>query len=166
MTDPRFGDDLLPAIRRLPFGAGVIFRHYHLTPDSRLVLFRKVRRLCRQRGHMLVLAGDERTARKWGADGFHARAGPRGSKNMVRTAPVHDRRELAEAHRNGVDLMLVSPVFATNSHPETKTLGRSGLAVLARLAGSGNVIALGGMNASKAARLRIHGWAAIDAFKR
>lgn len=166
MTDTRFGDGLLPAIRRLPFRSGVIFRHYDLAHVTRLALFRQVRRICRQRGHMLLLAGDERTARCWHADGYHARGGQRRSGNMVRSAPVHDLRELAEAKRNGVDLMLISPVFATASHPGAVVLGRGGLMRLAKLAPGLKVIALGGMNATKAALLAVHGWAAIDAFRR
>ncbi len=166
MTDPRFGDDLLPAIRRLPFRSGVVFRHYDLAMDARMALFRRVRRICRQRGHMLLLAGEERTARRWRAVGFHARKGQRRSNNMVRSAPVHNRRELAEARRNGADLVLISPVFATASHAGAPVLGRSGLMRLAKLARGMKVIALGGMDARKAAALNVHGWAAIDAFRR
>lgn len=165
MTDPRFGDDLLPAIRRLPLKSGVIFRHYDLAEDARLALFRQVRRICRQRGHMLLLAGDECTARRWRADGFHAREGRRRSNDMVRSAPVHNRREMTEARRNGTDLVLISPVFATASHPGASVLGRGGLMRLAKLARGMNVIALGGMDARKATTLNVHGWAAIDAFK-
>ncbi len=166
MTDPRFGDDLLPAIKRLPFRSGVIFRHYDLAKNARLALFRQARRICRQRGHMLLLAGEERTARRWRADGFHGRKGQRRSSNLVRSAPVHDRRELAEARLNGADLVLISPVFATASHPEAPVLGRGGLMRLAKLARGMKVIALGGMNARKATTLNVHGWAAIDAFRR
>jgi len=168
MTDPRFGEYLLPAIKRLPLRSGVIFRHYALTPNVRLALFRKVRRICRQRGHILLLAGLEADARRWRADGFHARTGCRQSGRMIRSAPVHNRRELSEARRNLVDLVLVSPIFDTTSHPGAPTLGRPGLIALTRIAGFCKVIALGGMNARKARTLdkRVaHGWAAIDAFK-
>ena len=69
---------LLDAIRRLPVRSGVIFRHYNMDPSERHVLFRKVAHVCRQRGHVLLLAGDARSASKWRADGFHQRsAGPR-----------------------------------------------------------------------------------------
>lgn len=165
MTDPRFGDDLLPAIKRLPLKSGVIFRHYDLAADERRALFRRVRRICRQRGHMLFLAGDERAARRWRADGFHARKGRRRSNNMVRSAAVHNRREMAKAQRNGADLVLISPVFATASHPEASVLGRGGLMRLAKLARGMKVIALGGMDARRATTFNVHGWAAIDAFK-
>jgi thiamine monophosphate synthase len=48
----------------------------------------------------------------------------------VRTAPAHDRRELIAAKRAGAHLVLLSPVFATRSHPGQNSLGviRFGLA--------------------------------------
>lgn len=168
MTDPRFGDDLLPAIRRLPLRSGVIFRHYDLTPDARRVLFRQVRRICRLRNHVLLLADAESLARRWRADGFHARVGRRQSGRMIRSASVHNRHEMAEAQRNQVDVVLVSPIFETASHPGAPALGRSGLMALTRNARFCKVIALGGMNARKAATLNeriVYGWAAIDAFR-
>ena len=168
MTDPRFGDDLLPAIRRLPSRSGVIFRHYEMATDARLALVRQVQRICRQRGHLFLLAGDERTARAWHADGYHSREEGRQSKRSIQSAAVHDRTELASALRVGADLVLISPVFATASHPDTRPLGRFTFTALAKQAGGIAVIALGGMTARKAATLSngiSHGWAAIDAFR-
>ena len=168
MTDLRFGTDLLPAIKRLPARSGVIFRHYHLDDKARLTLFRQVRRICRRRGHMLLLAGDKRPEWWWHADGIHARDQRRQSIRMIHSAPVHNKCELKRARRLGVDMVLISPVFATASHPGTKPRGRSGFLALARQASDINVIALGGMTARKAMTLdkrSAHGWAAIDAFK-
>jgi thiamine-phosphate pyrophosphorylase len=168
MTDPRFGVDLLPAIRGLPFGSGIVFRHYQLEPGERLRLFRKVRRICRQRGHRLVLAGPEQDALRWQADGFHFRAGRSRSK-LMRSAPVHNRRELCEASRNAVDLIFLSPLFPTASHPTGKALGRLAFNALAKQSGAELVIALGGMTSQRARTLNrrlIHGWAAIDAFRK
>ena len=168
MTDPRFGDDLLPAIRRLPFRSGVIFRHYQLATDARLALFRQVQRICRQRGHLLLLAGDERTARAWHADGYHMREHRRQSKRSIQSAAIHDRTELAHALRIGVDLAIISPMFATASHPDSRPLGRMSFMLLAKQASGIAVIALGGLTARKAATLHkriVHGWAAIDAFR-
>ena len=169
MTDPRFSDDLLPAIRRLPFRSGVIFRHYGLAADARRMLFKQVRRICRQRGHILLLAGDERTARAWHADGCHIRDHRRQSKRSIRSAAVHNRTELAQSLRSDVDLVMISPMFATASHPGVRPMGRMKFMALAKRANGAAVIALGGMTARKAATLDkriVHGWAAIDAFRR
>jgi thiamine-phosphate pyrophosphorylase len=168
MTDARFGDDLLPAIRRLPFGSGVVFRHYHLASVERRRLFGQVRRICRQRGQMLVLAGSEMIALRWHADGFHCRSGKALSR-LPRTAPVHNRAELVEALRNGADLLFISPLFATTSHPGNRALGIGAFNSLARQSGDARVIALGGMNRGRTQMLTgklVHGWAAIDAFRK
>ena len=168
MTDPRFGADLLPAVRRLPSRSGIIFRHYELATDARLRLFRQVLRICRQRGHLLLLAGDERTARAWHADGFHVRKHRRQSKRPIQSAAVHDRTELAQALRIGVDLAIISPLFVTASHPDARPLGRMSFMSLAKQAHGTAVIVLGGMTKRKAATLPnriVHGWAAIDAFR-
>ncbi len=168
MSDPRFGEDLIAAIRRLPAGSGVIFRHYDLAEAQRLALFQKVRRICRQRGHLVLLAGDERTALRWRADGYHSRVRGRRSKRMISSAPVHDRRELATARLYGADMIMLSPVFATASHPGARPLGRMAFMMLAKQCAGMAAIALGGMTRRKAATLdkrHIHGWAAIDAFR-
>lgn len=167
MTDPRFGDDLLAAIRRLPFGSGVIFRHYEMPERQRRALFRQVARICRQRGHVLVLADSENTAIRWHADGFHQRSA--GRSNIVNSAAVHDRRELADAKRHGADIVLISPLFATASHKGQRPLGRLAFNRLAAQADGMAVIALGGVTKQKARTLDprfIHGWAAIDAFRK
>jgi thiamine-phosphate pyrophosphorylase len=169
LTDPRFGDDLLPAIRRLRFGSGVIFRHYHLDATARRALFQKVRRICRQRGHLLLVAGDDRRDLRRHGDGVHTQNRQAGLGKMIFSTPVHNVGELAAARRGGADLVLISPLFPTASHPGEPILGRHGFSRLAALAGGMRVIALGGMTRSKAAMLdqRIfHGWAAIDAFRR
>ena len=49
MTDPRLGDGLLAAVRKLPFGSGIVFRHYEFAADERKALFSKIRRICRKR---------------------------------------------------------------------------------------------------------------------
>lgn len=167
MTDPRLGDALLASIRRLPAGSGVIFRHYALAHDERRRLFSKVRHVCRQRGHRLLLAGDSSVARRWGADGIHGRSPNRG--RGLHSAPVHGPVEIAEARRSGAALMFLSPLHATRSHPGQRPLGASRFARLARLCHPALVIALGGMTRAQAAKWPhklVHGWAAIDAFSR
>jgi thiamine-phosphate pyrophosphorylase len=166
MTDPRLGAGLLAAIQRLPFGSGVVFRHYQLDDDQRRRLFSKVQRICRRRGHMLLLAGGEKQAMRWHADGFHGRSAGR---RTTHSAPVHNVREIAEAKRVGATLMLLSPLYPTSSHPGARPLGLTRFNQLARLAHPAKVIALGGMTRNRAHSLdarTVHGWAAIDAFKK
>ena len=167
MTDARFGDDLLPAIQRLPARSGVIFRHYHLATQQRRRLFCQVQRICRRRGHILLLASDARTAMRWHADGFHQRS--RGNGRQLHSAAVHDVRELARIRPFQPDLLLLSPLFATKSHDGARPLGPLAFNRLAKVAGQPAIIALGGMNQRNAMMLSpqmVHGWAAIDAFRK
>jgi thiamine-phosphate pyrophosphorylase len=163
MTDQRLGDRLFSSIRRLPIGSGVIFRHYELGETQRFALFRQVAHICRQRGHILLLAGSERSALDWRADGFHGRVKRR--SKILQSASVHNRRELAEATRLKSAMILVSPIFATNTHPGQRPLGLHGLNRITAKVNSPKIIALGGMTRQKAKLLSqrlIYGWAAID----
>jgi thiamine-phosphate pyrophosphorylase len=168
MTDLRLEPRLLDAVRRLPFGSGVIVRHYGLDLQGRYDLFASIRRICKRRGHMVFLAGSERLAIAWHADGFHGRTtSRRQSTRMMQSAPVHNVREIRQAKRASVDAMFLSPLFATQSHPGAYPLGRLAFNRLSRLAGKCAVIALGGMTRRKGATLdqnSAYGWAAIDAF--
>jgi thiamine-phosphate pyrophosphorylase len=156
MTDERQGDDLWAALRRLPRGSGVVFRHYATTPDERRRMFARLVRVARARGLVVVRGGD------WcgpGADGVHNRRG-RG----LRTGSAHSRDEAVAAARRGVKVVFVSPVFATRSHPGAGELGARGARDVVR--GLRLVaIALGGMDAARFRELDgFYGWAGIDAW--
>src|SRR3546814_2784091 len=69
MTDERVDDEtLLTAIRRLPQGSGIIFRHYTLPTNKRRLLFARVRAIAQRRRLVLLLAGPEEIALAWKAD--------------------------------------------------------------------------------------------------
>ena len=164
MTDPRIVD-LMAAIMQLPKGAGIIFRHYELPPGPRRALFRRVQRLANARRHILLLADTPMMARQWGADGAHSRSPYRSVG--IRTVAVHNAREAVLAKRLGADLIFVSPVFATASHADARGISAVGVG---QIAGGQRrrTIALGGMTAKRAkslSALKLHGWAAIDAFR-
>lgn len=162
LSDARNDAALLRALARLPRGSGVIFRHYHLPPVQRRARFDAVRRACRALGLVAVLAGTAAVARRWGADGAYGPGGRIGRRcGGLRLGTAHSLREIARAARDGADAVLLSPVHPTRSHPGGAALGPVRFAVLARQS-LVPVIALGGMTRRRAARLPVHGWAAID----
>lgn len=122
------------------------------------MLFSRVVRIARARRLVVVRAG---ARAGYGEDGVHGTA----RRSGLRTAPAHNRREAEAAVRRGADVLFVSPVFATRSHPGAKALGArkarriaQGLPVIA--------IALGGMDARRFRTLAgFDGWAAIDAWR-
>lgn len=169
MTDERIGEALWPALVSLPRGSGVIFRHYATLAAERRRLFDKVRKIARRRRLVLILAGSPHQAIGWQADGVHGRSRHVGrSTRLVRTAPAHDRGELIAAMRAGADLVFLSPVFATRSHPGQRSLGAIRFGLTAASSAM-HIIALGGMTSRGFQRLRplgAYGWAAIDALTR
>jgi thiamine-phosphate pyrophosphorylase len=162
MTDERQGPTVVAAVRNLPRGAGLVFRHYGLAERPRRALFDEVVAEAHRRGLTVLLAGSRGDAAQWGADGWHGW----GEGGGLRSASVHDLRELRRAEAQGAALLFVSPVFATRSHPGGRTLGPRRFARLAAMARR-PVIALGGVthaNAPKLMRLGAYGWGGIDAW--
>jgi thiamine-phosphate pyrophosphorylase len=169
MTDRALMPEPWAVIRHLPRGSLVILRDYD-APD-RLQLAHSWRRETRRRGILLAIGADPRLARAVKADGVHWPEAlvPKIKRPMPKgliTAAAHSRRALIRAEKAGVDLALISPVFATNSHPGAKPLGILSFRRLARgtkLA----VAALGGVTAQNARHLvhpRPAAFAAIGAF--
>ena len=158
MTDERQGEGLWQALERLPRGSGIVFRHYGLPPAARKALFRRVEAVARRRRFLVLAAG----AQTMGTFGAHGRR-PKQTGRLL-SSPVHHLREIRAAERAGADLLFLSPVFSTRSHPGARVLGRLRFTLLARQTRL-PVIALGGMNERRARGLRsAYGWAAIDAW--
>lgn len=166
MTDERIAPArLLAAVERLPRGrAGVVFRHYRTARVERHALFEQVAKIARRRRLVVQLAGPARDAVGWGADGWHGRSCASARAGMLHSMAVHDARELVAAKRAGADLIFLSPLFPTRSHPGGRALGRARFAALVRNADM-PVMALGGVRACHGrmlAGIGVSGWAAID----
>lgn len=170
MTDERIVQaDLLRAAAHLPRGSAIVLRHYTLDDAARRALFDRLTAIARRRRCLILLAGDPAQAHAWGADGHHGRAPAstrtsRMGRRWLHSAPAHDAAELAAAQAAGANVVLLSPLFATRSHPSAAPLGPARFAALARRA-SIPVIALGGVHpryARLVRRLGAAGYAAID----
>ena len=162
VSDERIDAHLERALARLPRGSGFIYRHYHLTPVQRRARFRKLAREAARRGHVVVLSGTAREARRWGAAGAYG-APDRLARGpaALRLATAHSLRELAQANLGRADMVLLSPVFPTRSHAGAPSLGPVRFRLMAtrsRLP----VTALGGMNAHRARAIGARKWAAIQ----
>ncbi len=156
VTDSERQLDPERVVKRLPAGSIVILRDYDHA--DRLALAKKIRSACRKAGCWFLVAGDASMARHVGADGLHL---PEYMLNAGRvnragfhiiTAACHSRRALRRAHTLGVDLALVSPVFATASDAEKTPLGVHGFSRLIACAQI-PVAALGGVNQRTAKHL-------------
>lgn len=163
ISDARNDAGLEEALARLPRGSGFIYRHYHLPDPQRWERFRELRHLAKARGHKVILSDSAMTAKEWGADGIYG--SPRSlwprRDGLLHLATAHDMVELGLANRLGADAVLLSPVFATNSHPGGAVLGPARFRSLAKHSRA-PVIALGGMTKRRADSLNWPRWAAID----
>ncbi len=173
MTDAGRLPDPARAAAGLPPGSAVLLRHYGSPERERIGA--ALAGVCRDRRLDLIVAADAGLARRLGARGLHvpswlaARDGGRarreawnwrGRPGRYVTAAVHGRREMARALALGADALIVSPVFATESHPAARPLGVHRLACLTAAAPA-PVYALGGITAANAARLGASGAAGI-----
>lgn len=162
LSDARNDARLEQALRALPRGSGFVFRHYRLAPEARRRRFDELAQVARERGHLTILSGSAGEARSWGADGLYGPPDRIGQRDgLLGIATAHDRAEIEAANTIGADAVMLSPVFATRSHPEAPALGPErfhAVAALARMP----VIALGGMTSARARQLEWPRWAAID----
>ena len=170
MTDPARVPDPRTAVAGLPCGTAVILRHYDAS--DRAALAANIAILCRARGLALLVAGDWRLAAAVGAQGLHlpeylAQRGPDPGarlwlkhKRRILTAAAHGPRALARARAIHADAVLLSPLFPTVSHPQSKVLGITQAAMMARGAGL-PVIALGGVTPKHLRALKRRGFSGI-----
>ena len=161
MTDAVRLPDPETAILALASGSAVILRER--TRAGLAMLAQRVSSLCRARRIRVLVAGDWRLALGVGAGGLHLpEAAIRHGLNRWRrvrrrdwmvTAAAHSPLAIRLAARRGVDAVLLSPVFATASHPDASPLGPLRFTRWARESPL-PVYALGGIDAGHARRLR------------
>lgn len=166
VTDPVRTPDPLSIVKRLPRGFGVIWRHFG--SPSRLATGLALARACRKRGLILLVANDPPLAARIGAAGVHwperQLKGTRPRRpGSIETAAAHSRIAIARAAALGVDAVLVSAVFPSQSPSAGPALGALRFRQLTRSAPL-PVYALGGINAGNAASIMHNaaGWAAIE----
>jgi thiamine-phosphate pyrophosphorylase len=168
MTDPVRTPDPAHIAARLPRGWGVIFRPFGA--EDRLSIGRGIAAACRQRGVILLVAGDPALARQLGAQGLHwpERMLTSRAATGLATASAHSRRALVAASRRRVEAAIVSSVFTSRSASADRAMGALKFRLLVRSA-TLPVYALGGVGPANAARVfsaggkRAAGFAAIEA---
>jgi len=170
MTDEKRLSDPLAAARTLPRGAAIILRH--TDANARAALAQALRGIARERGLVLLIAGDAGLAARFGAGGLHlpeARAREAAHWKALRpswliTVAAHSAPALRCAGASYADAALLAPAFPTLSHAGRAALGVARFRLMAARAPLA-VYALGGVNAQTVRRLagaRLAGIAAIE----
>jgi thiamine-phosphate pyrophosphorylase len=172
-TDPTRVADLQSVARRLPRGAGVVYRAFG-APDA-VEQGRRLVRIARRRGLMLLAGADAQLAARIGADGVHlperaARRAiglKRARPGWIVTSAAHSAPAIVRGRRARADAVFVSPVFASASPSAGRPLGPLRFAQLARGARL-PVFALGGIDGATARRIvrsGAAGFAAVGALR-
>jgi thiamine-phosphate pyrophosphorylase len=167
MTDQDRLADPLAAARGLPHGSAVIVRHRQA--GERAVLARMLLRIAEERGLRLSIADDPALAQELDV-GLHLPEARASKARVLRecyllsfvTAGAHSAQAVEAASKAGVDAVLLSPLFATRSHPKRAPLGIKSAATIARNAKI-PVYALGGIDMRTVARLEGTPFAGIAA---
>lgn len=174
MTDDVRLPDPDAAIKALPNDSMVVFRHYDL--PERAIVGGKLRRLCRARGILFLVANDLTLALKLDADGIHLpeyrihqtpQIYTQIPHNLIRTSACHQintiraLQQLPDLARP--DGVFISPIFPTQSHPGANALKQSNMLAMARLCKEAEMspIGLGGITAKTAAKLRTSALASL-----
>lgn len=161
-------------IEKLPSGSMVIFRDYHL--ENRAELGIALRYISRARKIKFFVAGDLTLALLLEADGLHlpeymlshAENIKKDNPSLLVSVAAHNEATVKAADKLNLYAALLSPIFPTESHPETLKENKNTLGVLKLNQVCSRykipVYALGGVNKTTAKKLlssRIAGFAAI-----
>jgi thiamine-phosphate pyrophosphorylase len=138
----------------------ISLREKDLSEADQVTLAQVLLSITRRHGACLTLHGDAALAKACGADGVHLPAGsdPIASRAMLGPAKLigvslHTVTEAAAIDPNVVDYAIAGPTFETPSKPGYgPELGRKGLAEIAHAAPV-PVLAIGGLNATRAAEV-------------
>lgn len=167
-TDPARTPDVEALAWDLPPGTGLVYRGFG-APDAEATA-RRLAAIARRRGLVLLVGADPRLARRVGARGVHlperlAACAPRLRRpGFLVTAAAHSARA---ARAPGLDAVVVSAVFPSNSPSAGPPIGLLRLAAIVRTARA-PVYALGGVTNETARRLLstgVAGIAGIEGFR-
>lgn len=166
LTDPKRTRDPVAVISTLPEGSGVIYRHFGAY--DRDLVARQLRDVCSKCEIRLLIASDPDLATHIGADGVHwpeaklAEAQTWRRKFALQTSSAHSPAAIRRAARSGMDAVLFSAVFPSNSPSAPCPLGPQRFKAIAQGADL-PLYALGGVTAENAEQVASHaGLAAIE----
>lgn len=175
-TDRKRCADLNLAIKKLPKNSAVIFREYDLDEVSREKLAREIIAICRERNHKILIGKNVELARKLRADGIHFSDNDilpmavfnrqNWPREFIFSFACHNFLSVLKSQHLKADLLFVSPIFTTKSHPNIAPLGLMQLSKIIRVSKI-PVFALGGVNEKNIHALKkldLQGFGAIELF--
>lgn len=171
ITDCRRVSDYIDVAKKLSNYSIIILRDYHLPEVERLKMGLKLREICKQKGHLFLVARDFRLAIKLKADGIHlpeklapqiiAKLGNHKNTFFISLATHTSPKNIKLRHIP--DIFLLSQIFPSISHVNTTNIPYYHL--ITKSFTFSNVAALGGVNITNYKRLSgasFTGWAMIS----
>ncbi len=171
-------------IKNLPKNSLIIIREYDLEWHKREAFAAQIIALAKPKKIKVLIGKDFNLAKKLKADGVHFSDFDHSSwqffkkksypKKFIFSLACHSFKSILRAQKLKPDLIFISPIFASSSHPDVKPLGLKNLAKITFKTKKANyfssrIRALGGINFTNLKRLRklnIPGFGAIDIFKK
>jgi thiamine monophosphate synthase len=193
-TDRKRLPNLLEIIKNLPKNSTIIFREYDLSEKQREEFLQEIRQVVNtklpSRRPKILVGKNWRLAKKIRADGVHfsdrdLSNAPRKLTNFLRrrfcqnfliSYATHSAKSALQASFSNLDLIVISPVFKTDSHFGTRALGLKSLAKISSKISATKIkndlpskkfYALGGVNEKNlrsVRKLNIGGFGAINFF--
>jgi thiamine-phosphate pyrophosphorylase len=171
VTDRRQARLPLAEVVRAALAAGcrwVSVREKDLSDEDQIALAKSLLPIARRYGACLTLHGDAALAKACGADGVHLPAGSDPAAGRTVLGPgkligvsLHTITEAEAIDPNVIDYAIAGPAFETASKPGYgPEIGRKGLAEIAEAARV-PILAIGGLNATRAAEVLAAGPAGI-----
>jgi len=169
LTDPARIKDPVATVSALPSGWGVIYRHFG--ESNRTPIAHKLSDISRRNGLIFLVAADVVLAKTVGADGVHWPNKRLNETNRsahafrLNTSSAHSPVELNRAVETGINAVLYSAVFASESPSAQKPIGPGRFRQMA-MRSPVPLIGLGGITESNAAQIAPHGFASISGVER
>ena len=166
-TDEDKTKDIINILHRLPTYSGIVLRNY-CSKDRRTII-KTVLRIAKRKNFTVLMASHPRA--HGNINGLHLPKWEykcrRNTKGQIISVSAHSLKDKRKIINTKADIIFLSSVFHTNSHPKRKHLGIIRFGLLARSLAR-PVIALGGINNKNIKKLKhfpISGVAAIESLK-
>ncbi|MDG2001154.1 MAG: thiamine phosphate synthase [Alphaproteobacteria bacterium] len=165
LTDTVKTKNPLDISRKLPFNSGILIRSYNNKNKEKII--KNIINLKKRKVHTVLVSGRHKSHSN--IDGAHLPSWLNSSflinKKLI-SMSAHGAIDIRKSINIKADIIFISPIFHTTSHPEAKNLGVIKLGLMAKLFKK-PVIALGGINNNNISRLKglpIAGCAGIDVY--
>lgn len=173
LTDNNKSKNPVSIVSKLPKKSLIIIRDYSI--KNRESHIKRIFKIAKSYNHYVLVAKDPILAKKTKADGIHlpehciskTRKYRKLFPSWIITNACHSTKSAINAYKSNADAILLSPIFATSSHPKKNAIN---IDIIKFISNKINIpiYALGGINnktITNLKRSKIKGVAAIDAFE-